>query len=91
MNKSVQDLFARQKQERMNFCGFIAPPTDVEDAVLELIGRFNDVSHVQVVSLLEPWFSQYKVGPVIENLVFEGKLEWGRHMDWLRFPKKKSE
>lgn len=86
MNKEVQDLFARQRKERMDFCGYTVGPTDARSAILDLVARFKNISNLQVADLLEPWLPKYKVAPVLLALLCEGKLKESRLGGSLRLP-----
>lgn len=75
MNAEVNELYLKQQQERMNFCGFEElPPKDLEEAILFLVGKFEKIDISQVVNLLKPWFRNWETSSAVAKMIFWKKL-----------------
>ena len=75
MNQEIEDLYLRQKQERMNFCGFEElPPPDLENAIKFLVRKFENIDLSQVANLLKPWYRTWETGQKVSDMIFWKRL-----------------
>jgi len=61
VHKGIEELFKKQEQERMAFCGFVSDPKDIRVAIRKLTRRFKDIDADQLSVLLNPWFPNHEI------------------------------
>lgn len=77
VGKFLEEQAEQQQQAHRDFCGFTSDPTNVEDAILEILDRFPEIQIPQIVALLTPWFDGSEVEISASGLLGEGRLGIG--------------
>jgi hypothetical protein len=88
MNKEIEDLYLKQKQERMNFCEFeTLPPVDLEEAIKFLVRKFENIDISQLANLLKPWYKTWETKDMVAHMLFWKRLSEDFRGQTLMLPK----